>query len=157
VDSDYSEKKLHQGHPKPTVAAFIALSRSRHAVISKLMTPSERYDTEKLISSHLERVTKEEGTRCATRPMMNEGISVTRTPAQAVELSGCRWLWTAVHNARVAHNRPQPHGKRHPPPPHPCVFLSPLENRPSPNPLRFPTAPQPRRRRASREAPPIRL
>jgi len=60
VDRAYYEKKVrdYSGHRKPTVAAFIALSRKRHEVIYKLMTTNERYDKEKLISSHLARLEK---------------------------------------------------------------------------------------------------
>ncbi|MCP4900761.1 MAG: hypothetical protein GY906_27670 [bacterium] len=46
---------LSPGHPKPDVAAFIALSRQRHRVVYKLMTTDARYDKETLIASHLER------------------------------------------------------------------------------------------------------
>lgn len=58
MDRAYFEKKVrdYSGHPKPTVAAFIALARKRHPVIYRLMTTNERYDKEKLISSHLARL-----------------------------------------------------------------------------------------------------
>ncbi len=58
MDRAYFEKKVrdYSGHPKPTVAAFIALARKRHQVIYRLMTTNERYDKEKLISSHLARL-----------------------------------------------------------------------------------------------------
>lgn len=61
IDRTYYEKKVrgYAGHPKPTVAAFIALSRKRHEVIYKLMTTNERYNKEKLIASHLARLEKE--------------------------------------------------------------------------------------------------
>jgi len=61
IDRTYYEKKVrgYSGHPKPTVAAFIALSRKRHEVIYKLLTTDERYDKEKLIASHLARLDKE--------------------------------------------------------------------------------------------------
>jgi len=64
IDKAYFGKKLrgYTGHPKPHVAAFIALSRQRHKVIFKLMTTETRYDKEKLISSHLDR---EESNRVA--------------------------------------------------------------------------------------------
>jgi transposase len=58
VDRTYYQKKLrdYAGHPKPHVAAFIALSRQRHKVIYKLMTTDARYDKEILVASHLERI-----------------------------------------------------------------------------------------------------
>jgi len=58
VDRAYYQKKLrdYAGHPKPHVAAFIALSRQRHKVIHKLMTTNARYDKEILIGHHLERI-----------------------------------------------------------------------------------------------------
>ena len=58
VDNAYYQKKLrdYSGHPKPHVAAFIALSRQRHKVIFKLMTTDARYDKETLIARHLERM-----------------------------------------------------------------------------------------------------
>ena len=58
IDRAYYTKKLgdYAGHPKPTVAAFIALSRQRHKVIFKLMTTDARYDKEILIKRHLERL-----------------------------------------------------------------------------------------------------
>jgi len=58
VDNAYYQKKLrdYSGHPKPHVAAFIALSRQRHKVIFKLMTTDARYDKETLIARHLERL-----------------------------------------------------------------------------------------------------
>ena len=64
VDRTYYQKKLrdYAGHPKPHVAAFIALSRQRHKLIHKLMTTDARYDKEILIARHLERI---EQTRAA--------------------------------------------------------------------------------------------
>lgn len=64
VDRAYYQKKLrdYAGHPKPHVAAFIALSRQRHKLIYKLMTTDARYDKETLIARHLERI---EQTRAA--------------------------------------------------------------------------------------------
>ena len=58
VDKAYYQKKLrdYAGHPKPHVAAFIALSRQRHKVVYKLMTTDARYDKELLIARHLERL-----------------------------------------------------------------------------------------------------
>jgi len=58
VDRAYYNKKLrdYAGHPKPHVAAFIALSRQRHKLIHKLMTTDARYDKEILISTHLARL-----------------------------------------------------------------------------------------------------
>jgi transposase len=58
VDRAYYSKKLrdYTGHPKPHVAAFIALSRQRHKVVYKLMTTDARYDKETLIARHLERI-----------------------------------------------------------------------------------------------------
>jgi hypothetical protein len=44
---------------KPHVAAYIALSRQRHKVVFKLLTTDARYDKEKLIASHLERLEAE--------------------------------------------------------------------------------------------------
>ncbi len=64
VDRAYYNKKLrdYAGHPKPHVAAFIALSRQRHKVVFKLMTTDARYDKETLIARHLDRL---EETRAA--------------------------------------------------------------------------------------------
>jgi hypothetical protein len=61
VDRAYYQKKLRDyvGHPKPHVAAFIALSRQRHKVIYKLMTTDARYDKEILVASHLERIERD--------------------------------------------------------------------------------------------------
>jgi len=61
VDRTYYQKKLrgYAGHPKPHVAAFIALSRQRHKLIYKLMTTDARYDKEILISTHLARLEQE--------------------------------------------------------------------------------------------------
>jgi len=61
VDRAYYQKKLrgYAGHPKPHVAAFIALSRQRHKVIYKLMTTEARYDKEILVASHLERIERD--------------------------------------------------------------------------------------------------
>lgn len=58
VDRAYYHKKLsdYAGHPAKNKAAFIALSRQRHKVIFRLLTSDERYDKEKLIASHLDRV-----------------------------------------------------------------------------------------------------
>jgi transposase len=58
VDRAYYRKKLrdYAGHPKPHVAAFIALSRQRHKLIHKVMTTDARYDKEILIARHLERL-----------------------------------------------------------------------------------------------------
>jgi len=58
IDRAYYTKKLsdYSGHPKPHVAAFIALSRQRHKLIYKLMTTSARYDKEVLIAAHLARL-----------------------------------------------------------------------------------------------------
>ncbi len=58
VDRAYYNKKLrdYAGHPKPHVAAFIALSRQRHKLIYKLMTTDARYDKEILIATHLARL-----------------------------------------------------------------------------------------------------
>lgn len=65
IDNAYYQKKLrdYSGHPKPHVAAFIALARQRHKVIFKLMTTDARYDKETLIARHLERL--EEGRKAA--------------------------------------------------------------------------------------------
>jgi len=65
IDRAYFTKKLHDyaGHPKPHVAAFIALSRQRHKVVYRLMTTDARYDKEVLIARHLERL--EEAQRTA--------------------------------------------------------------------------------------------
>jgi transposase len=61
VDRPYYDKKVrdYAGHPKPHVAAFIALSRQRHRVVYKLMTTDARYDKETLIASHLERLERQ--------------------------------------------------------------------------------------------------
>ena len=58
VDRAYFQKKRrdYAGHPKPHVAAFIALSRQRHKLIFKLMTTNAHYDKEVLISTHLARI-----------------------------------------------------------------------------------------------------
>lgn len=58
IDRAYHQKKLrdYAGHPKPHVAAFIALARQRHKLIYKLMTTEVRYDKEVLIGSHLARL-----------------------------------------------------------------------------------------------------
>jgi transposase len=58
IDRAYYNKKFREyaGHPKPHVAAFIALSRQRHKVVYKLMTTGARYDTEILICRHLDRI-----------------------------------------------------------------------------------------------------
>jgi len=58
MDRTYFHKKLrdYAGHPKPHVAAFIALSRQRHKVIHKLVTTDARYDKEALIGRHLGRI-----------------------------------------------------------------------------------------------------
>ena len=58
IDRTYYDKKLrdYTGHPKPHVAAFIALSRQRHKLIYKLMTTDVRFDKEILIATHLERI-----------------------------------------------------------------------------------------------------
>jgi transposase len=61
VDRAYYQKKLrdYAGHPKPHVAAFIALSRQRHKLVYKLMTTDARYDKEILIATHLARLEQE--------------------------------------------------------------------------------------------------
>jgi hypothetical protein len=53
-----TDEKLrgYAGHPKPHVAALIALSRQRHKLIYKLMTTDARYDKEVLFARHLERM-----------------------------------------------------------------------------------------------------
>jgi len=58
IDRAYYQKKLrdYAGHPKPHVAAFIALARQRHKLIYKLMTTDARYDKEILVASHLDRI-----------------------------------------------------------------------------------------------------
>jgi transposase len=58
VDRAYYNKKLrdYAGHPKPHVAAFIALSRQRHKLVYKLMTTETSYDKEVLIAAHLARL-----------------------------------------------------------------------------------------------------
>jgi transposase len=58
IDRAYYQKKLrdYAGHPKPHVAAFIALSRQRHKLVYKLITTEARYDKEILIASHLARL-----------------------------------------------------------------------------------------------------
>lgn len=63
IDKAYYTKKIHdyKGHPKPHVAAFIALSRQRHKVIFKLLTTEARFDKEVLIGRHLERLEEERG------------------------------------------------------------------------------------------------
>ncbi len=63
IDKAYFTKKTqdYAGHPKPHVAAFIALSRQRHKVIFKLLTTEARYDKEKLFARHLERLEQNRG------------------------------------------------------------------------------------------------
>jgi transposase len=63
IDRAYYRKKVqdYAGHPKPHVAAFIALSRQRHKLIFKLMTTDLRYDKEILIARHLERLEAAQG------------------------------------------------------------------------------------------------
>jgi len=58
VDRAYYNKKLrdYAGHPKPHVAAFIALSRQRHKLVYKLITTETSYDKEVLIAAHLARL-----------------------------------------------------------------------------------------------------
>jgi transposase len=58
VDRAYYQKKLrdYAGHPKPHVAAFIALSRQRHKLVYKLITTNARYSKETLIAAHLARL-----------------------------------------------------------------------------------------------------
>jgi transposase len=51
------QKRQHQGHPKPHVAATIALARQRHKVMYKLMKTEAEYDKEVLLKSHLARLT----------------------------------------------------------------------------------------------------
>lgn len=62
IDRAYYQKKLrgYAGHPKPHVAAFIALSRQRHKLVYKLMTTNARYDKEVLIAAHLSRLEQEQ-------------------------------------------------------------------------------------------------
>jgi len=64
IDRAYYTKKIqdYAGHPKPHVAAFIALSRQRHKVIFRLMTTDARYNKETLIARHLERLAANQGT-----------------------------------------------------------------------------------------------
>jgi len=63
IDKAYYTKKIHDynGHPKPHVAAFIALSRQRHKVIFKLLTTEARFDKEVLIGRHLDRLEEVRG------------------------------------------------------------------------------------------------
>jgi transposase len=58
IDRAYYQKKFrdYAGHPKPHVAAFIALARQRHKLVYKLMTTEVRYDKEILIATHLARL-----------------------------------------------------------------------------------------------------
>jgi transposase len=58
IDRAYYEKKLrgYKGHPKPHVAAFIALSRQRHKLVYKLMTTEASYEKEVLFAAHLARL-----------------------------------------------------------------------------------------------------
>lgn len=58
INRAYYQKKLrdYAGHPKPHVAAFLALARQRHKLIYKLMTTDARYDKEILVASHLDRL-----------------------------------------------------------------------------------------------------
>ncbi len=57
LDHAYYEKKRrgYATHPKPHVAATIALARQRHKVIFKLMTTDARYCKETLFAAHLDR------------------------------------------------------------------------------------------------------
>ena len=61
INQAYFKTKLkdYSGHPKPTVAAFIALSRQRHKLIYKLMTTTAIYDNEILVARHLDRLDAE--------------------------------------------------------------------------------------------------
>jgi len=82
VDKAYFTKKSrdYTGHPKPHVAAFIALSRQRHKVIFKLMTTDVSYDKEKLIARHLERL-EEANTAAQHEPIaVRVRESVARSP-----------------------------------------------------------------------------
>ncbi len=69
LDRTYYEKKLrdYAGHPKPHVAAALALARQRLKLMYRIIVLGERYDKEKLIARHLER---ESAKRCseARRP-----------------------------------------------------------------------------------------
>lgn len=58
ISKHYFQKKLkdYAGHPKPGVAAYIALSRQRHRLIYKLMTTDAEYDRDLLLTRHLERI-----------------------------------------------------------------------------------------------------
>jgi transposase len=64
IDRAYYQKKLrdYAGHPKPHVAAFIALARQRHKLIYKLMTTDTRFDKEILVASHLDRIEQNRAT-----------------------------------------------------------------------------------------------
>ncbi len=57
LDNAYyqKQKKRHSGHPKPHVAATLALARQRNKVMYKLMTTEARYDQTVLLRSHLQR------------------------------------------------------------------------------------------------------
>lgn len=61
INRAYYTKKLrdYAGHPKPTVAAYLALARQRHKVVYKLMTTQARYDNETLVARHLTRLEAE--------------------------------------------------------------------------------------------------
>lgn len=58
VDRAYYDKKRrgYAAHPKPHVAAIIALARQRHKVIFKLMTTNAHYRKETLFAAHLARL-----------------------------------------------------------------------------------------------------
>jgi transposase len=58
LDAAYyrKQRELHQGHPKPHVAALLSLARQRFKVKYTLMTTDAVYDKEVLIASHLHRL-----------------------------------------------------------------------------------------------------
>jgi transposase len=70
ISKRYFLKKLqdYAGHPKPAVAAYIALCRQRHKMIYKIMTTDARYDRDLLLARHFERLDaeKEAATGCGS-------------------------------------------------------------------------------------------
>ena len=97
IDRAYYTKKLREyaGHPKPHVAAFIALSRQRHKVVYKLMTTAARYSSEILISRHLDRI---DGARKAGRKRKHPDAGL---PDGGLHLREVRGLGRAARDVEV--------------------------------------------------------
>ena len=93
VNQAYYRKKLkdYAGHPKPTVAALIALSRQRHKLIYKLMTTDATYDTEILMARHLARLDAEKDTADRTRHAAAEAAEAVESAARFPQPLGRRY------------------------------------------------------------------